>query len=653
MKLPYMPNNVRKYNRSVISLGDICFTEYTEPGAVYDSFGITSDEAPYIKTVNARSALSEHSDVYDIAEWNGLVVLKDGNVYYGGEAIGNITPGKKQFAVVNTKMCIFPDKVYIDLTEKKTGTLYASVKSVEGGASVSGLNTLTLAAESKLDDFTATGKTKRVNYTPVETTWVNAYDSVEIVGGEVIKSGKHAIPMNRLKAGDIIIPGEADDGAYTVNTASGVWCYDEYDYEQIPEDERPVISDAGELTDGRYAKVVSVTESGSAWAEYLTVTVKTEIYKQGEAAKLTDKFKVGDVVSVTDSTGTVIDKLPILALTDTEITFKDEAFQKDGALGGVAAVSRDVPDLDFICESGNRLWGCSGNTIYASALGDPTNFYFYDVGQSTASWSVAVGTEDPFTGCAKYGSSVLFFKEKRIHKVLGSYPEEFSVYDSYAEGVKAGCERSIITINNVLFYYGLHGVYAYTGATPSLISPNFGNKKFTDAVGGSDGRKYFFSAKDSDKEYYMTYDTKTGLWVKEADRFADRFVLVGTELMYLEGGTVYIADSGNADGSVSWLIKFAPFNDIRNSITMYLHKVQYIRLIFHVKLSDGAFIDVYTDSDGAGEKFAGHIGGSYGDYVQEVVLPVNRVENYAVILRGFGPCVIKAVTREFQERSYK
>ena len=53
-----------------------------------------------------------------------------------------------------------------------------------------------------------------------------------------------------------------------------------------------------------------------------------------------------------------------------------------------------MPDLDFICESENRLWGCSNETrtIYASALGDPTNFFSYQ-GLSTDSYAVAVGSE--------------------------------------------------------------------------------------------------------------------------------------------------------------------------------------------------------------------------------------------------------------------
>ena len=39
-------------------------------------------------------------------------------------------------------------------------------------------------------------------------------------------------------------------------------------------------------------------------------------------------------------------------------------------------VERKLPEMDFIIESGNRIWGCNSekNEIYASKLGDPKNF---------------------------------------------------------------------------------------------------------------------------------------------------------------------------------------------------------------------------------------------------------------------------------------
>ena len=46
------------------------------------------------------------------------------------------------------------------------------------------------------------------------------------------------------------------------------------------------------------------------------------------------------------------------------------------------SIHRLVPDLDFVVENGNRLWGCrydgQVNEIYASCLGDFTNWWRFD-----------------------------------------------------------------------------------------------------------------------------------------------------------------------------------------------------------------------------------------------------------------------------------
>ena len=45
---------------------------------------------------------------------------------------------------------------------------------------------------------------------------------------------------------------------------------------------------------------------------------------------------------------------------------------------GSLTVKRTVPDLLYVCENENRLWGCDKTTIYASKLGDIFNWNVYD-----------------------------------------------------------------------------------------------------------------------------------------------------------------------------------------------------------------------------------------------------------------------------------
>ena len=70
---------------------------------------------------------------------------------------------------------------------------------------------------------------------------------------------------------------------------------------------------------------------------------------------------------------------------------------------------RRVPRLDFVVESGNRLWGCRYgpddqgkvvNELYCSKLGDFKNWSCY-LGISTDSYRVSLGSDGPFTGAAQ------------------------------------------------------------------------------------------------------------------------------------------------------------------------------------------------------------------------------------------------------------
>ena len=55
---------------------------------------------------------------------------------------------------------------------------------------------------------------------------------------------------------------------------------------------------------------------------------------------------------------------------------------------GELRIGRDVPDLQYLCENENRLWGCTEDTIYACKLGDIFNWNVFD-GLDSDSWSVS------------------------------------------------------------------------------------------------------------------------------------------------------------------------------------------------------------------------------------------------------------------------
>lgn len=108
-------------------------------------------------------------------------------------------------------------------------------------------------------------------------------------------------------------------------------------------------------------------------------------------------------------------------------------------------VSRSVPEMDYVIECGNRLWGCkyglvdgeTVNEIYASKLGDFKNWNCF-AGLSTDSYAAARGSDGPFTGAADYLGSPIFFKEDCLERVYPSASGAHQIVTTRCSGVRPG-----------------------------------------------------------------------------------------------------------------------------------------------------------------------------------------------------------------------
>lgn len=195
---------------------------------------------------------------------------------------------------------------------------------------------------------------------------------------------------------------------------------------------------------------------------------------------------------------------------------------------GTLTFSRDIPDLDYIFASNNRLWGCKGDSIWASKLGDPTNFYVFD-GLSTDSWTVDVGDKGDFTAAIAYQGYPTFFKEQSIIKVFGDRPSNYQTTESATRGVAYESSLSVVPVSDVLYYLSPDGVAAYSGGIPQVISQPLGvEKRFQNAVAGTDGHRYYVSMSWKDVENHtqhglFVYDTMRGMWHQEDDTEAVGF----------------------------------------------------------------------------------------------------------------------------------
>lgn len=177
---------------------------------------------------------------------------------------------------------------------------------------------------------------------------------------------------------------------------------------------------------------------------------------------------------------------------------------------------RELPEMDFVCEKDNRIWGCSSDKheIYACKQGDPKNWNFYG-GLVSDSYAVTVGTQNVFTGCASFGGYVFFFKEDGYHKIYGTRPSNYEVQWKPGVGVQQGSSKSIAVVSDFLMIKARDGFYLYDGSM-NFVSTNLGSEPFYEAVGGAYRNKYYVSMRDADYNYkFYVYDIKKKMWLIE------------------------------------------------------------------------------------------------------------------------------------------
>lgn len=209
------------------------------------------------------------------------------------------------------------------------------------------------------------------------------------------------------------------------------------------------------------------------------------------------------------------------------------------------SVERRVPELEFVTECDNRVWGCSSreNVIYACKLGDPTNWYSYR-GIAADSYAVTVGSDGPFTGAATCMGYALFFKENSLHKLYGSKPSDFQLSSLRCRGVARNAGRSLCVLNETLYYLSPEGVMAWDGSIPNKVSMALDAGRLanvTDAVGGAlDGRYYLHLTRNGTARL-LVYDTERGLW-EEEDVCSYEMASTGGQLYLWDGAALWAAD---------------------------------------------------------------------------------------------------------------
>ena len=325
--------------------------------------------------------------------------------------------------------------------------------------------------------------------------------------------------------------------------------------------------------------------------------------------------------------------------------------QKALTQAGEVRVERTCPEMDFVVEKDNRLWGCSSadHEIYCCKLGDPTNWRAYQ-GVATDSYAVTVGTPGPFTGAAVSGSAVIFFKENCLHRVYGTQPSNFTVYVDNLRGVQQGCHKSAVRVNEYLYYKSVFDVCVYADSEVAGISAALGTESYKNAVAGVCGSRLYLSMEDQEGAWQLlVYDTAAGVWTREDGTHALGFASCLTETFMLRAdGELYALLPGEynkdffmvgsdytvyaqeeTDEEVSWELRTG---EILRELPdhKYIGKIQ-----LYLELDPGARAEVALRRDGGAWEKVQELSG--GDQ-RRCTLPIypRRCDRMEIRLTGVG-----------------
>ena len=322
-------------------------------------------------------------------------------------------------------------------------------------------------------------------------------------------------------------------------------------------------------------------------------------------------------------------------------------------------VERLMPEMDFIIESNNRLWGCryglnrkeeTVNELYACKLGDFKNWTCY-AGVSTDSYYVPLGTDGQFTGAISYLGYPIFFKENCLHTVYGNYPAEYQVQDTACRGVQKGSSKSLAMVNEVLYYKSRTGICAYNGSLPAEVSSVLGEKAYSNAIACYHKGKYYISMKDVSNGEYALFvcDTEKGLWHKEDNLQVRAFCTVDEEIYYTDAESNVIKTmfgSGTKDTApISWMAE----TGIIGCTSPDKRYVSRISVKLSIDIGASVMISIQYDSSGVWET----VSMIRGHNLRTFTLPIRpkRCDHFKLRFDGEGEAKIFSIAKITEQGS--
>lgn len=557
-------------------------------GEWYDTENLTSDYYPVMSQRGKRGLYLSLNKPQSIIAKDAIAYINDGTLYYNGLSMANYMPN-----------------VHISEGEKTLISMGAYLCIFPDGIYFNTEN---------FEDNGYMGRTNSISAASENIT----YQICKINGDTItVKTVGDTEPENPANAEYWLDTSNKDNHVLKVySNATNIWAEVATVYVKIS---------AGGIGTG-LSKYDGVTISGAAAPE----GSGDDISKQIE--------KLNGTVVIYDCGENYI---TVIGLLDAVVT----------QTGGTLKISREVPEMDFVTECGNRLWGCkygvvggkTVNELYCCVLGDFKNWRRY-LGVSTDAWSTGVGTDGRFTGAITHLGYPLFFKEDCVHKIYPSASGAHQVVTINCRGVQRGSERSLAIVNEVLYYKSRVDVCAFDGSLPQTVSTALGNKHYTDAHAGACGDKYYISMKDEHGKWSLfVYDTLKGIWIKEDDAQITAFAEKDNDLYMLTAGGSIFTVKGTAGTPEALSTEWYAESGIIGF--EYPDKKYLSRFNFRMSMTKGSKADFYLQYDSSG--IWEHMGHIEGSDLRTFTLPIRprRCDHLKMRISGSGEFKLYSIAR--------
>ena len=285
-----------------------------------------------------------------------------------------------------------------------------------------------------------------------------------------------------------------------------------------------------------------------------------------------------------------------------------------------------------------RLWGYYDNVLTGTAadIFDAEGRIDWTRGDNTNSEAITqpLWQGGSITGVAALMNALVYFKEDCITIVQGNYPAIMSSSTISCKGLPPENRKSVAVANDSAYYLSTDGVYRFDGGIPRCISRD-AKIKGTNAVGASDGNKYWLSLKEDSGEYSLyVYDIVRDIWHKEDNTHVTSFAVFNGQMHMAVGTEVYNITSPQED--VKWECELW-FDEGTAKSKKYKQ--------ITVRGNVGKYCELYLKADDGEWELIHSCEGKL-----DVKIPSIDAEELSLKLKGEGICEIKSLSRVYEVR---